>query len=142
MTASDAAHFRADHSGQKFYDPEYKSCTKLLADITSAKFGFNIQPLVELIHWGDIIDGAQFPTPESAVALTEPATQLALVIEAAPESGLVPRLIPYLSEHSIADVVKSPLVARHLGPLLERHRRTIEVMKQRARPSVRWSSLM
>jgi len=132
LTASDAAHFRSDHSGQKFYDPEYKSCTKLLADITSAKFGFNIQPLSELIHWGDVIDGAQFPTPESAVALTEPATQLALVIEAAPESGLVPRLIPYLAEHSIADVVKTPLIARHLGPLLERHRRTIELLKQRA----------
>ena len=117
---------------QKFYDPEYKSCTKLLADITSAKFGFNIQPLSELIHLGDVIDGAQFPTPESAVALTEPATQLALVIEAAPESGLVPRLIPYLAEHSIADVVKAPLIARHLGPLLKRHRRTIELLKQRA----------
>lgn len=132
LTATDAAHFRADHSGQKFYDPEYKSCTKLLADITSTKFGFKIQPLAELIQWGDIIDGAQFPTPESAVALTEPATQLALVIEAAPESGLVPRLIPYLADHSIGETVKAPLIARHLGPLLERHRRSIEVMKQRA----------
>jgi hypothetical protein len=132
LSAADAAHFRSDRSGHKFYDPEYKSCTKLLADITKTKFGFNIQPLSELIHWGDVIDGAQFATPESAVALTEPATQLALVIEAAPESGLVPRLIPELAERSLADVVKLPIIAKHLGFLLERHKRSIELLRQRA----------
>jgi len=30
---------------------------------------------------------AQYATPQSAVELAEPATQLALVIEAAPENG-------------------------------------------------------
>src|SRR5579872_7301389 len=132
LTAADAAHFRSDRSGHKFYDPDYKSCTKLLADITSNKFGFNIQPLAELIHWGDVIDGAQFPTPESAVALTEPATQVALVIEAAPESGLVPRLIPELAERPMAEVVKLPIIAGHLGPLLERHKRSIKLLRERA----------
>ncbi len=123
LTATDAAHFRSDHSGHKFYDPDYKSCTKLLADITSSKFGFDIQPLAELIRWGDVIDGAQFPTPESAVSLAEPATQLALVVEAAPESGLVPRLIPDLAVRPMAEVIKLPLIAKHLAPLLERHKR-------------------
>jgi hypothetical protein len=132
LTAADAAHFRSDRSGHKFYDPDYKSCTKLLADITSRKFGFNIQPLGELIHWGDVIDGAQFPTPESAVALAEPATQLALVIEAAPESGLVSRLIPDLAVHPMAEVIKLPLVAKHLEPLLERHKRSVDLLRQRA----------
>jgi hypothetical protein len=132
LTAADAAHFRSDRSGKKFYDADYKSCTKLLADVTSSKFGFNIQPLTELIHWGDVIDGAQFPTPESAVALTEPATQLALVIEAAPESGLVPRLIPDLAQRALTEVIKLPIVSRHLGPLLERHKRSIDVLRQRA----------
>ena len=46
--------------------------------------------IAELIHWGDIIDGAQFESPEAAVGLREPAMQLALVIEAAPEPDLVP----------------------------------------------------
>ena len=41
LTPADAENFRADHSGHKFYDPDYKSCTKLLADMTSAKFGFD-----------------------------------------------------------------------------------------------------
>jgi hypothetical protein len=132
LTAADAAHFREDRSGHKFYDPSYKSCTKLLADVTSTKFGFDVRPLAELIHWGDIIDGAQFPTPESAVGLSEPATQLGLVIEAASEPGLVPLLIPELEHRSLAEMVKLPIVARHLGPLLERHKRSIDLLRERA----------
>jgi hypothetical protein len=131
LSPADAAHFRADHSGHKFYDPTYKSCTKLVADIAAAKFGFDPRPLAELIHWGDIIDGAQFPTPESAVELKEPATQLALVIEAAPEDNLVPKLIPQMATLSLAEMIKLPIVAKHLGPLLERHKRSIEVLRQR-----------
>ena len=132
LTPADAAHFRADHASHKFYDPTYKSCTKLIADITSRDFGFDTKPLAELIHWGDIIDGAQFPTAESAVALVEPATQLALVIEAAPEDGLVPQIIPDLMWRPLAEMVKLPVVARFLGPLLERHKRTMDILRKRA----------
>jgi hypothetical protein len=131
LTPADAENFRQDRSGHKFYNPEYKSCTKLLADITSAQFGFDANPLGELIYWGDIIDGAQYATPEAAVALTEPATQLALVIEAAPEENLVSKIIPQLSELPLAEMIKLPIVARHLGPLLERHHRSIELLRER-----------
>ena len=132
LSPADAEHFRRDRSGKKFYDPDFKSCTKLLAKVAQEKFGFDPRPLAELIHWGDVIDGAQFPTPESAVQLTEPAMQLALVIEAAPESGLAARLIPELAARPLAEIVRLPEVAGHLGPLLERHEHSIEVMRQRA----------
>jgi hypothetical protein len=135
LTPADAEHFRQDHHGHKFYNPDYKSCTKLLADVTSEQFGFDVKPLAELIHWGDIIDGAQYPTPESAVALTEPATQLALVIEAAPEEGLVSKIIPDMSERSLAEMIRLPIVAKHLGPLLERHQHSVEVLRQRTEVS-------
>jgi len=131
LTPADAEHFRQDRSGHKFYNPDYKSCTKLIADVTSAQFGFDVKPLAELIHWGDIIDGAQYPTPESAVALAEPATQLALVIEAAPEEGLVAKIIPDLSARPLAEMIRLPIVAKHLGPLLEKHHRSIELLRQR-----------
>ena len=131
LTPEDAANFRADRSGKKFYDPTYKSCTKFLATTAAEKFGFDAAPLAELIHWGDIIDGAQFESPEFAVGLREPAMQIALVIEAAPQADLVPLLIPYLATMPLAEIVKLPLIARHLGPLLERHRRSIEIMRER-----------
>jgi hypothetical protein len=132
LTPADAQHFRDDRSGHKFYDPGYKSCTKLLADVASARFGFDVRPLAELVYWGDVIDGAQFPTPESAVALADPATQLALVIEAAPEANLVPRLIPELARRPLAEMVQLPEVAHHLGPLLERHWRSVDILRKRA----------
>ena len=131
LKAEDAEHFRRDHSGRKFYDPSYKSCTKFLATIASQKFGFDARPLDELIHWGDIIDGAQFASPEAAVGLGEPATKLALVIEAAPEPNLVPMLIPYLTELSLAEIIDLPLIKRHLNPLLERHRHSIDELRER-----------
>jgi len=131
LTPADAEHFRKRGSGHLFYDPTYKSCTKLIATVAREKFGYDTTPLAELIHWGDIIDGAQYPTPQFAVELTEPATQLALVIEAAPENGLPARLIPEVAYRPLAEVVKLPLVAQHLGPLLERHRKSIEVLRER-----------
>jgi hypothetical protein len=131
LTPADAEQFRKQPGPHMFYEPEYKSCTKLIATIASEKFGFDIKPLADLIHWGDIIDGAQYPTPQSAVELAEPATQLALVIEAAPENGLPARIIPELAYRPLGEMVKLPLVAKHLGPLLERHRRSIEILRQR-----------
>jgi hypothetical protein len=131
LTPEDAEHFRRDRSGKKFYDPDYKSCTKFLATIASEKFGFNAEPLAELIHWGNIIDGAQFATPEIAVGLAEPAMQLALVIEAAPEADLVTKLIPYMAKLSLAEMVELPMVQKHLGSLLERHRRSLDILRDR-----------
>jgi len=131
LTPADAEQFRKQPGPHMFYQPEYKSCTKLIATITGEKFGFHTKPLADLIHWGDIIDGAQYPTPQSAVALAEPATQLALVIEAAPENGLPARIIPELAYRPLSEMVKLPLVAQHLGPLLERHRRSIEILRER-----------
>jgi len=132
LTPEDAEVFRRDHSGKKFYDPTYRSCTKFLATVASEKFGFDARPLAELIQWGDIIDGAQFESPEVAVGLREPALQLALVIEAAPEPNLVPRLIPELAARPLAEIMHLPMIAKHLGPLLERHRKSIGILKERA----------
>src|SRR5207247_3621169 len=131
LTPADAEQFRKQPGPRMFYEPDYKSCTKLIATITKEKFGFDTKPLADLIHWGDIIDGAQYPDAQSAVELAEPATQLALVIEAAPEDGLPAQVIPEAAYRPLAEIVKLPFVARHLGPLLERHRRSIEILRER-----------
>jgi hypothetical protein len=131
LTPADAEQFRKQPGAHMFYQPDYKSCTKLIATIAQEKFGFDTKPLENLIHWGDIIDGAQYPSPESAVEMVEPATQLALVIEAAPEDGLPARIIPELAYRPLSEMVMLPLVAKHLGPLLERHRKSIEILRER-----------
>jgi hypothetical protein len=132
LTPADAENFRQHPGPNMFYEPDYKSCTKLIANVSKEKFGFDTTPLDDLIHWGDIIDGAQYPSPEAAVALTEPATQLALVIEAAPENGLPAKIIPEVAYRPLSEVVKLPMVAKHLEPLLDRHRKSIEILRARA----------
>jgi hypothetical protein len=131
LTPADAEYFRKHPGPHMFYEPDYKSCTMLIATVAREKFGYDTQPLAELIRWGDIIDGAQYPTPQSAVELVEPATQLALVIEAAPENGLPAKLIPELAYRPLAEMVTLPIVAQYLGPLLERHRKSIDILRQR-----------
>ncbi len=135
LTPADAEKFREHPGPHMFYEPDYKSCTKLIATVANDRFGFDTKPLDELIYWGDIIDGAQYATPEAAVALVEPATQLALVIEAAPENGLPAKIIPELAYRPLAEMVKLPLVAKHLEPLLDRHRKSIEILRERGEAS-------
>jgi len=132
LKPEDVEHFRQDHSGKKFYDPTYKSCTKFLSDIASEKFGFDAKPLADLIKWGDIIDGAQFASAEVAVGLAEPAMKLALVIEAAPEPNICIQLIPELAYRSLSEMIELPIVKKHLDTLLERHRRSLDIMRERA----------
>ena len=131
LTPGDAEYFKRFPGKHMYYDPEYKSCTKLIADVVKENFKFDTKPLADLIHWGDIIDGAQFPTPESATALSEPATQLALVIEAAPDNGVPANIIPELAYRPLAEMVKLPVVAKYLEPLLDRHKKSIEILRQR-----------
>jgi hypothetical protein len=132
LTPADAENFR-EHPGPKmFYEPDYKSCTKLIATVSKEKFGFDTTPMEDLIYWGDIIDGAQYATPEAAVELVEPATQLALVIEAAPEDGLPAKIIPELACKPLSEMVKLPIVTKHLEPLLARHRKSIDILRERA----------
>jgi hypothetical protein len=131
LTPADAEQFRQHPGKHMYYDPTFKSCTKFIATVANEKFGYDISPLAELIHWGDIIDGAQYASPEAAVEMVEPATQLALVIEAAPEDGLPARIIPELAYRPLKEMVQLPIVAQHLGPLLKRHRDSIEILRQR-----------
>jgi hypothetical protein len=132
LTPADAEQFRERPGKHMYYDPTFKSCTKFIATVANEKFGYDISPLAELIHWGDIIDGAQYASPEAAVEMVEPATQLALVIEAAPEDGLPARIIPELAYRPLKEMVELPIVAQHLGPLLKRHRDSIEILRQRS----------
>ena len=83
---------------RKFCDPNFTSCTSFIAAITSERFGFDTAPVAELIKWADIVDGAKYDSPASAVAMAAPAMKLTLIIEAAQNSSFLPRLIPLLTE--------------------------------------------
>ena len=76
LTPEDASHFEQELSNTKFYDPDYRSCTKFIAAVAEQRFGFNAAPVAELIEWADIIDGALYDDPQSAVEMKAPAIQV------------------------------------------------------------------
>ncbi len=132
LTPEDADHFEQDQSSsRKFYDPAFRSCTSFIATIAEQRFGFNPAPVAELVHWTDIIDGALYPDAKTAVEMKEPAMQLTMVIESTQDHEFIPRLIPLLAAQPLAQVVTTPFVATLLPPLLERHRNSMDVLRDR-----------
>ena len=129
----DEAHFRADQTGQKFYDPHAKSCTKFLANTLAARFGFDIARFSELLHWAEIIDGALFPSAAMAVELREPALQLMTWVENNRERALAERFIEDLVSRPLADIAADAYVAEALQPLLARHEQNVAAMRRLSR---------
>jgi len=132
LTPEDASHFEQDLSNTKFYDPDYRSCTKFIAAVTEQRFGFNPAPVADTIEWADIIDGALYDDPQTAVEMRAPAMKLTMVIESNQDAGFIPRLIPMLASQSLVDIVANPLVAERIPALMERHRQSIEILRQRS----------
>ena len=116
--------------GGKFYDPNYVSCTSLIADVAREKYDFNTEPLKDLIYWANIVDGAKYESAQSAVEMAEPAMKLTMVIESSGE-GFVPRVIPLLTEMSLQEVLDQPFIQKELGPLMDRHLAGIELLRER-----------
>ena len=132
LTPEDAEHYRNNDKSQKFYDPDYRSCTKFLAHVTAEKFGFDAKPLAELVEWADIIDGAQFSSPKMAVEMAEPALKLTMAVESTNDPSFHSQLIPLLVREPLARVIQEPFVAALIPPLMERHQKSIEILKQRS----------
>lgn len=117
---------------RKFYDPNYISCTSLIAETAQLNFGFDTAPLMELIKWADIVDGARYESARAAVEMAAPAMKLTMVIESSADDNLVPRLIPLLTEMPLQAVLDQGFVQELLGPLMERHRAAIDLIRSRA----------
>ena len=133
LSPADAAHFEQDQSNQKFYDPDFKSCTSFIAMIAEQRFGFDPHPVAELVRWADIVDGAMYDDAKSAVEMEAPAMKLTMAIEASTEHDFVKRLIRLLAYRPLAEILEEPFVAAVLPPLLERHRASIDVLRQRSK---------
>jgi hypothetical protein len=132
LAEADAEHFRHDRSGKKFYGPEFRSCTKFIAETARMHFGFRAPELDDLVHWADLIDGAQYPDIRTAVEMREPATQLTLVIEGTSEADFCARLIPDLLSRSLKEIVALPPIHEAFEALYAQHLKSIELIRGRA----------
>jgi hypothetical protein len=132
LSKSDEEHFLADRSGKKFLDTTSKSCCEFIARIAAEKFGFEDKSLDELVEWAHIIDGALYESPAQCVELRSSALKLMQVIEGEKDPGFVEHIIRSLTERSLDEMIESPEIRERLAPILERHRATVELIRERA----------
>ncbi|MDQ2834821.1 MAG: phosphoesterase [Acidobacteriota bacterium] len=137
LTPEDRSGFEAGQQDgsqrmRKFFDPNYISCTSLIAHVAQVNFGFDTAPLLELIRWADIVDGARYESAQAAVEMKEPAMKLTMAIESSTDANLVQRLIPLLTEMSLQQVLEQDFVHEQLGPLMERHWAALDLIRMRA----------
>src|ERR671933_1428330 len=104
LTPEDEAHFRADRSGRKFWDPSSKSCTEFIARVARERFDFADESLAPLVHWAHVIDGAFYESPAQVVELREPALQLMQLIENVPGEEFSEWLIRELTARPLDEV--------------------------------------
>lgn len=127
------AHFEADRSGQKFYDPTAASNTLFQVGVLTERFGYELpESLAELVRWADIIDGAQFDSARQAVELAEPAMQLMTWLEHNQDARLTHRYIDALSRLSFEQILAESWVAEPLATLMAKHRDDIELVRAHA----------
>src|ERR1700675_978987 len=105
LTPEDAEHFRRDTSGRKMYDPSFKSCTMFISTVAKKQYVCEVPDLSQLVHWANIIDGAQYPDAKTAVELGAPAMKLTLVIEAAKGSDIVQKVIRWMRRRPLEEIV-------------------------------------
>jgi hypothetical protein len=133
LTPEDAAHYYSREWPHKFFDATFKSCTKFIAEIARDKFSFDAPDLQELVHWADIIDGAQYDNAKEAVELKMPATRLVLVIEGSRGSDAVQRIIRMMTHKPLDEIASDSQIRALYEPLHRKHVESMDVIARKSR---------
>jgi hypothetical protein len=132
LSPEDAQHFKTHPSPKKMFDISFKSCTKYIRTKAQQLWGFTAPDLDDLVHWANIIDGAQYADPKTAVELGAPAMKLTLVIEGSKGSDMVQQIIRYMQHIPLAEIVEKPEIQEIYKPLYERHLRSLQIIRDNA----------
>jgi hypothetical protein len=132
LSPEDEQHFLADTGGKKFLDTKSASCAEFIARIAREQFDFEDGSLTELIEWAHIIDGAFYESPAQCVELRSSALKLMQVIEGEKDPKFVEKIIHWLTEKSLDEIVESEEIQERLVPILEQHWNTVAIIKERA----------
>lgn len=119
-------------SGRFFFDAEYSSCTKLIADVAEERFGVSMPELGELVRWADMVDSARFASPEDAVSRASPIMQLVSVVEHYGDDAFYKALVPELLSRPLDEVARSKAVASRYKPLGAKHERFVARVRQKS----------
>ena len=132
LSKEDEQHFLKDTSGKKYLDTTSKSCAEFIARIAKENYDWEDESLKELIKWAHIIDGALYEDAAQCVELKSSALKLMQVIEGEKDPKFVERIIRFLTENSLDDILASDEIQAKLKPILEQHWDMVELIKQKA----------
>ena len=133
LTPEDAEHYRRTRTEKKLYDPSYKSCTCFIRDVARDKWHFTAPDLEDLVKWANVVDGAMYKDAQTAVELGSAAMKLTLVIEGSKGSDMVQRIIGYMQHMPLDEIIAQADVQALFQPLWDRHQRSIDMIRERAR---------
>ena len=125
--------FERERREHHFWDPSAPSCCGFAARVLREQFGWSASDLGELVRWADIIDAARFPSASAAVKLEEPALRIMALLEATRDPAVPDRLIEAMRTRPLAAIAEEPWVRQPLGPILDRHWRSVEAVRRLAR---------
>lgn len=107
---ADVEHFGTRPRDHFFYDPLARSCAGLIVRSMVKTWGWDAGNYEELLRWAEIIDGAQFASPDQATSLAEPALRLAAFVEHNTSPALTARLVEQLSLRPLAELAREPWI--------------------------------
>jgi hypothetical protein len=132
LSPEDARHFAEHPSPKKMFDTSYKSCTSYIRTKAEEIWKFTAPDLDDLVYWANIIDGAQYPDPKTAVELGAPAMKLTLVIEGSKGSDMVQQIIRYMQHMRLDEIVAQKDIQELYKPLYERHLNSLKIISEKA----------
>lgn len=132
LSSEDAEHWRADRSGRKLYNPDFRSCTRFICTAARERWGYEAKDLADLVNWAETIDGALYDSARDAVEMRAPAMQLTLVIEGARGSELVQQVIRSMQHEPLGVIMQDPAIQELYHKLHQRHLHSLDVIRQTA----------
>jgi len=132
LSPEDARHFQEHPSPKKMFDTSFKSCTNYIRTKAEEIWKFTAPDLDDLVYWANIIDGAQYPDPKTAVELGAPAMKLTLVIEGSKGSETVQQIIRYMQSMPLERIIAQKDIEELYKPLYQRHLNSVRIIGEQA----------
>ena len=133
-TPADREAYERDTSGQKFWDPAAPSCTGFMARILGERFGLaRRRPRRPGALGRRHRLGPVRLAPHARWSSTSRPSAIMTLIEATKDPALPPRLIEAMQHEPLCRIAAQPWISGPLGPILEKHRTAIELVRA-ARP--------
>jgi hypothetical protein len=130
----DEEHFRADRSGRKFFDPDSKSCARLIGEIGRSRFGIDWGFHEALIEVANVNDGALWATAEEAADFEGPAGRIRMVLEGSRERSDLERILRSFIEAPWDEAARIPEISRLADRLATKEEEARRIVRESGRP--------